>query len=47
MKIVFATHNRHKVEEVQAVLGPGFRLVTPRECGVTEEIPEEQQTLEA
>ena len=28
------------------MLGPGFRRVTPRECGVTEEIPEEQQTLE-
>ena len=35
MKIVFATNNAHKLTEVQAVLGPGFRLVTPRECGVT------------
>ena len=46
VNILFATNNAHKLIEVQAVLGPGFRLVTPRECGVTEEIPEEQQTLE-
>lgn len=46
MKIVFATNNAHKLTEVQAVLGEGFELVTPRMCGVTEEIPEEQETLE-
>lgn len=46
MKIVFATNNAHKLAEVQAVLGDAFTLVTPRECGVTEEIPEEQPTLE-
>ena len=40
MKLIFATHNRHKLEEVQAVLGPGFELVTPDEAGVHEEIPE-------
>ncbi len=46
MKLIFATHNRHKLEEVQAVLGPGFTLVTPDEAGVHAEIPEEQPTLE-
>lgn len=46
MKILFATNNAHKLAEVQAVLGPGFTLVTPRECGVTEEIPEDRDTLE-
>ncbi len=46
MKIVFATNNAHKLAEVQAVLGEGYTLVTPRECGVTEDIPEEQPTLE-
>lgn len=46
MKIVFATNNAHKLAEVQAVLGSDFELVTPRDCGVTEEIPEEQETLE-
>ncbi len=46
MEIVFATNNAHKLSEVQAVLGDGFRLLTPRDCGVTEEIPETQETLE-
>lgn len=46
MKIIFATNNPYKLMEVQAVLGPEFQIVTPRECGIVEEIPEEQPTLE-
>jgi len=46
MKIVFATNNAHKLAEVQAVLGEAYELVTPRMCGVEEEIPENQTTLE-
>ena len=46
MKILFATNNAHKLSEVQAVLGDAFELLTPRDCGVTEEIPETQPTLE-
>lgn len=45
-EIIFATNNAHKLEEVQAVLGDGFRLLTPRDCGITEDIPETQATLE-
>lgn len=46
MKIIFATNNAHKLSEVQAVLGEGFELVTPRMCGVEEDIPETAETLE-
>lgn len=46
MKIVFATNNVHKLREVSQTLGEGFTLVTPRECGVTEDIPENEATLE-
>ena len=46
MKILFATNNAHKLAEVSAVLGDGYELLTPRDCGVTEEIPETQPTLE-
>ena len=46
MKLVFATHNRHKLDEVRAALGPGFELLTPADCGLTDEIPEDQDTLE-
>ena len=46
MKIVFATNNAHKLSEVKAVLGDGFELVTLREVGITEDIPETGATLE-
>ena len=45
-KLLFATNNAHKLAEVQAVLGDAFVLTTPRDCGVTEEIPETCDTLE-
>jgi XTP/dITP diphosphohydrolase len=46
MQIAFATNNRHKLEEVSAILGPGFELVTPAMLGITEDIPEDSPTLE-
>lgn len=46
MKTIFATNNLHKLQEVSAILGEGFELATPAGCGITEEIPETQPTLE-
>lgn len=46
MKIVFATNNTHKLSEVAQVVGDKFELVTLRECGITEDIPENEPTLE-
>jgi len=46
MNLIFATNNAHKIAEVEAVLGEGFGISTPREHGITEDIPEEQATLE-
>ena len=46
MKIVFATNNAHKLGEVAQVVGDKFDLVTLRECGITEDIPENEPTLE-
>lgn len=46
MKIVFATNNAHKLAEVKAVLGDGWELVTLKEVGITEEIPETGETLD-
>ncbi|MBR5132328.1 MAG: non-canonical purine NTP diphosphatase [Alistipes sp.] len=46
MKIVFATNNAHKLSEVSAVLGDAFELVTLREVGITEDIPETGATLD-
>ena len=45
-KIIFATNNAHKLSEVQALLGDAFELVTLKECGITEDIPETAATLE-
>lgn len=46
MEIVFATGNQHKVVEAQKALGDSFALIMPKELGLTEEIPEDGDTLE-
>ena len=46
MKLVFATNNKHKLDELQAILGDQFSLLSLKEIGCNEEIPEEQPTLE-
>ena len=46
MKLVFATNNPHKLRELQAILGESFELLSLKDIGCEEEIPEEQPTLE-
>lgn len=46
MDIIFATNNEHKLREVQEILGGRFRIATLRECGITEDIPENEPTIE-
>lgn len=46
MKLVFATNNAHKLREVAQELGGAYTLLTPRDCGITEDIPENEPTLE-
>ena len=46
MEIIFATGNQHKVVEAQKALGDSFTLIMPKELGLTEEIPEDGDTLE-
>jgi len=45
-KIVFATNNLHKLKEVQHKLGEGFKLITPNDLGLFDDIPEDHDTLE-
>lgn len=45
-KIVFATNNRHKLDEVEAILGHKFELISLKEVGCQEDIPETGETLE-
>lgn len=46
MKIIFATGNRNKLREIQALIGSQAELSTPADHGITEDIPEDQPTLE-
>lgn len=46
MKICFATNNKHKIREVSKLLGTDFQLLSLEEIGCSEELPEEQDTLE-
>lgn len=46
MKLVFSTNNKHKLQELQEILGSDFTLLSLNDIGCTEEIPEEQPTLE-
>ena len=46
MKIVFATNNKHKLEEIKDILGKDFDIVSLAEIGCHEDIPETGLTLE-
>lgn len=46
MKLVFATNNPHKMEEIRHLLGPDFEILSLEEIGCNEEIPEDKDTLE-
>jgi len=46
MTLCFATHNEHKVKEVQAILGDAFILKGLDEIGCSEELKEDKDTLE-
>ena len=46
MKLVFATHNKHKLSEVQRMLPQGLTLLTLDEIGCFEDIPETSTTIE-
>ena len=46
MKLVFATNNKHKLEEVRAMLSDRFNVVGLDDIGCREEIEETESTLE-
>lgn len=43
--LVFATNNKHKLEEVQALIGDKFQLRTLNDIGCLDEIPETGHTF--
>ena len=46
MKLVFATNNKHKVDEVSHILGKSYKIISLHDLGITEDIPEDFHTLE-
>jgi XTP/dITP diphosphohydrolase len=46
MKIVFATNNENKTREIKNILGDSFTLLSMQDYNITEDIPENEETLE-
>ena len=46
MKLVFATNNRHKLEEVRAILGNKIEILSLNDIDCHDDIPETADTLE-
>lgn len=47
MKLIFATNNQHKVDEIRSVVGNEFEILTLKEAGIDIDIPEPHDTLKA
>lgn len=45
-EIVFATNNEHKLRELQQMLGEHFKLLSLKDIGCLEDIPEDSPTIE-
>lgn len=46
MELVFASNNKHKVKEINSIIGDSFRLLNLNDLNITEDIPEDEPTLE-
>jgi XTP/dITP diphosphohydrolase len=46
MELVFATNNKHKVREISDLLDSNFKITGLSDLNITEDIPEEAETLE-
>lgn len=46
MKLILATNNEHKVDEIRAVLPSYFEILSLKEAGIDIDIPEPHDTLE-
>jgi XTP/dITP diphosphohydrolase len=44
--LLFATNNRHKIGEIQQILGPAFHILSLKDLNLDVEIPETQETIE-
>ncbi|MDD5569552.1 MAG: non-canonical purine NTP diphosphatase [Bacteroidales bacterium] len=44
-KIVFATNNKHKLEEIKQILKDKFEILSLNDIGCNEDIPEDKETI--
>jgi XTP/dITP diphosphohydrolase len=47
IRMIFATNNAHKLEEIQAAIGASLEVISLRQAGIDIDIPEPHDTLEA
>lgn len=45
-ELVFATNNQHKLKEIEEILGSQYHIMSLKELGCNEDIPETSDTLE-
>lgn len=45
-ELIFATNNKHKVDEMQFAIGSNVHIITLKEAGIEKDIPEPHDTLE-
>ncbi|HEX2970433.1 MAG TPA: RdgB/HAM1 family non-canonical purine NTP pyrophosphatase [Bacteroidales bacterium] len=46
MELIFASNNQHKIREIKSIIGTGFEISGLDEFNITEDIPENEATLE-
>jgi XTP/dITP diphosphohydrolase len=46
MKLIFATNNKHKLEEVSHIIGSKFELLSLKDISCFDDLPETQDTIE-
>ena len=46
IEIVFATNNKHKLDEIRQILGEDFKVLSLNDIGCHEDIPEDHDTLQ-
>src|SRR5688572_2705725 len=46
IKLIFATNNQHKIDELQSAVGKKLQILTLQEAGITIDIEEPYDTLE-
>ena len=46
MELIFASNNKHKIEELQAAIGSKIKVISLKDAGIDIDIPEPHDTLE-